>query len=201
MGKEALRKRLQEIGMTEAENASYTECLKGVQGAVAQFRTILSLLKAKEGERTWAKHQTDGVWDDAKIVEGITGEHNVFKKRVESSSCGSLQHRAKKRILFVMDVSASMYRFNGMDQRLNRLVECAVMVMEAFVGFEERIDYAIVGHNGDSDELPLVDFGAPPSNKKERMTVCQKMIAYAQYCWTGDNTVSVNQNRSAGSST
>jgi MoxR-like ATPase len=189
MGKEALAKRLKEIGMTEEEHSQYQSLVKGVQGPIAQLQNMLSGLKAKEGERMWARHQSDGVWDDAKVVEGITGERNIFKRRIESSDPNALQHKKKKRLLFVMDVSASMYRFNGMDQRLHRLIESATMVMEAFVGQEEKIDYAMVGHNGDSDSLPLVNFGRAPQNKKERMEVCQKMIAYAQYCWSGDNTV------------
>ncbi|CUG86776.1 GPI-anchored surface protein, putative [Bodo saltans] len=189
MGKEALAKRLKEIGMTEEDHSQYQSLVKGVQGPIAQLQNMLSGLKAKEGERMWARHQSDGVWDDAKVVEGITGERNIYKRRIESSDPNALQHKKKKRLLFVMDVSASMYRFNGMDQRLHRLIESATMVMEAFVGQEEKIDYAMVGHNGDSDSLPLVQFGRAPQNKKERMEVCQKMIAYAQYCWSGDNTV------------
>lgn len=189
MGQEALKQRLKEIGMTEEDNRMYNGVLEQVRGPIVQLQNMLSTLKAHDGERTWAKHQSDGVWDDAKLVEGITGERNIYKRRVESQDADALRHKKKKRLLFVLDVSASMYRFNGMDQRLNRLIESATMVMEALIGQEDRIDYALVGHNGDSDELPLVDFGKPPANKKERMDVCLKMVAYAQYCWAGDNTV------------
>lgn len=65
----------------------------------------------------------------------------------------------------------SMYRFNGEDGRLNRILDLAVLVMEArarvrarrilhdscvrcaqgFLGFESKFDYCIVGHSGDSD--------------------------------------------------
>jgi MoxR-like ATPase len=189
MGREALKERLQSIGMTEAEYEEYKRLQERVRPAVAQLRTLLSGLKAAEGERVWVTGQTDGVWDDKKLVEGIVGEKNVYKRRVDSKESNPFQQKYKKRLVFVLDVSASMYRFNGMDQRLTKLLETTVMVMEAFAGFESKLDYAMVGHNGDSDNIPLVNFGAPPANQKERMVICQKMVAYAQYCWAGDNTV------------
>ena len=37
-----------------------------------------------------------------------------------------------KRIRLVVDVSGSMYRFNGYDGRLERTLEAVLMVMEAF---------------------------------------------------------------------
>ena len=36
----------------------------------------------------------------------------------------------KKRMLFVMDVSGSMYYFNGFDHRLDRLLEASTLIME-----------------------------------------------------------------------
>jgi len=190
MGQEALRERLRQIGMSPEESKMYDDVLNLVRGQVVQLQNMFSSLKAQEGERVWARHQSDGVWDDAKVVEGITGERNIYKRRIESQDPDALRHKKKKRLLFVLDVSASMYRFNNMDQRLNRLIECTQMVMEALIGQEDKIDYAIVGHSGDSDEIPFVEFGAPPKNKKERMEVCQRMIANTQYCWSGDNTES-----------
>ena len=199
MGKEALQKRLEEINMSASEDARYRGCYERVQGPIQQLRTILQGLKVRETERGWVRHQTDGIWDDNKLVEGITGEKTVYKRRVDVEEDNPLNRSTKdnadgddhkKRLLFVLDVSASMYRFNSMDGRLNRLVECAIMIMESFKGFEDKIDYSIVGHSGDSDELPLVDFGKPPTNKKERMNVCMKMVAFSQFCWSGDNTVS-----------
>lgn len=189
MGREALKERLQSIGMTEAEYEEYKRLQERVRPAVAQLRTLLMGLKAAEGERVWVTGQTDGVWDDKKLVEGIVGDKNVYKRRVDSKETNPFQQKYKKRLMFVLDVSASMYRFNGMDQRLTKLLETTVMVMEAFAGFEAKLDYAMIGHNGDSDNIPLVNFGAPPANQKERMVICQKMVAYAQYCWSGDNTV------------
>ena len=43
----------------------------------------------------------------------------------------------------------SMYRFNGVDGRLDRILQVAVMIMEAFHGYEDKIYYGITGHSGD----------------------------------------------------
>ena len=37
------------------------------------------------------------------------------------------------------DVSGSMYRFNGYDQRMQRQLEAVMMMMEALDGSKERI--------------------------------------------------------------
>jgi hypothetical protein len=44
-----------------------------------------------------------------------------------------------KRIRLCFDVSGSMYRFNGHDQRLQRSLESALLVMEALRGKEQKI--------------------------------------------------------------
>ena len=51
-----------------------------------------------------------------------------------------------KRLKLVIDVSGSMYRFNGVDGRLERELEAILMVMEAFSGFESKIRDDIVGY-------------------------------------------------------
>mmetsp|Transcript_15687 Transcript_15687/g.24079 ORF Transcript_15687/g.24079 Transcript_15687/m.24079 type:complete len:155 (+) Transcript_15687:1-465(+) len=55
---------------------------------------------------------------------------------------------------------------------------------------EQRFDYSIVGHSGDSPAIPLVNFGQPPANEKERMSVLQTMLAHTQFCQSGDHTLS-----------
>lgn len=47
--------------------------------------------------------------------------------------------RLPKRLRFVVDVSGSMYRFNGLDGRLDRMMEAACLVMEAFDKFDDKI--------------------------------------------------------------
>lgn len=38
----------------------------------------------------------------------------------------------------MVDVSGSMYRFNGVDGRLERSMQAVCMVMEAFENYEEK---------------------------------------------------------------
>ena len=49
--------------------------------------------------------------------------------------------------------------------------------------------YDIVGHSGDSPEIPFVSHDAPPQNNKERLEILKQMHAHAQFCWTGDHTL------------
>ena len=49
-----------------------------------------------------------------------------------------------------MDLSGSMYYFNGHDRRLERCLQSAVMLLEAFDGFEHKYALSMVGHSGAS---------------------------------------------------
>lgn len=123
---------------------------------VQQLRVILDSVESKNNERVWLRHQTQGELDDTKLVDGLTGDRLVFKRRGEASdqSHANANPNRKKRLLFVMDVSGSMYRFNSYDGRLERMLEATMMVMEAFDGYANKFNYAIVGHSGDSPEIP-----------------------------------------------
>ena len=50
---------------------------------------------------------------------------------------GSVQ-QLPKQLRLVVDVSGSMYRFNGLDGRLERVMEAACLVTEAFDKYEQR---------------------------------------------------------------
>ena len=41
------------------------------------------LSQAKGKERQWIKHQSHGELDDAKLIEGLTGESGIYKRRAE----------------------------------------------------------------------------------------------------------------------
>lgn len=43
------------------------------------------------------------------------------------------------------------------------------MVMEAFEGFEQRVQYDIVGHSGEADQIQFVDHKNPPKDDKLRL--------------------------------
>lgn len=65
----------------------------------------------------------------------------------------------------------NFHRFNGYDQRLERELEAIVMVMEAFEGFESRVEYDIIGHSGESHSIPFVHHKNPPKDPKSRLDV------------------------------
>lgn len=55
------------------------------------------------------------------------------------------------------------------------------MVMEAFDGFHDRVQYDIVGHSGESHCIPFVDTKNPPRDAKMRLEtikVSGVLIAY-----------------------
>ncbi|EQC29690.1 hypothetical protein SDRG_12690 [Saprolegnia diclina VS20] len=116
MADAALQQKLKDIDMTGGEWQAYQKYLGRIEQETDQLRSVLSNLEAIEKERGWLKHQSSGEWDDAKLVDGIAGDRNVFKRRGVADTPDGL-HLAplKKRMLFVMDVSGSMYRFNGQD--------------------------------------------------------------------------------------
>lgn len=43
------------------------------------------------------------------------------------------------------------------------------MVMEAFEGFETRVRYDIVGHSGESRNIPFVNEKKPPADSNARL--------------------------------
>lgn len=188
MAKKALAEKLAAINMSETELVGYEQMMNSIGGDIRQLRAVLEAAQAKSRERTWLKLETQGELDENRLVDGITGERNVYKRRGKENPYQGMMQEKPKRLRFVMDVSGSMYRFNGEDKRLNRLLEVTLMIMEALQGFEWKYQYSIVGHSGDTADILLVDYGKAPKNAKERMQIIEKMVAHSQYCGTGDNT-------------
>ena len=189
MGEKAFRERLREINMSPYEHGVYSKYQETVRKPIQQLRNILESLEAKKKERQWLKNQTQGDLDDAKLVEAITGEKNVFKRRGDDPNADNALNMEKpKRLRLVVDVSGSMYRFNGVDNRLERELESVLMVMEAFDGFQNKIAYDIIGHSGDGYNIKFVDAKSPPQNEAERLKILKTLIAHSQFCSSGDNT-------------
>jgi hypothetical protein len=145
-------------------------------------------------ERVWALGE-QGELDDSKIVDAVLGERRVFRRRLDpDTEYGSpfvipSGGQGRKVVSFLFDVSASMYRFNGVDSRLLRACECAVMIMEAAQDLGDHLCFEIAGHNGDAPCVEFSDFAAPPLNEKDRFKIVQRMIASAQYCGSGDTSL------------
>ena len=138
---------------------------------VESLRVILDSLQAKAKERQWLKHQTFGDLDDAKIVDGLTGERNVFRRRADRPPPPGAVQVKPKHLRLLVDASGSMYRFNGYDKRLERQMAAVLLFMEALDGHADKWRYDVVGHSGETTRLSLVDAHRPPADEKQRFDV------------------------------
>eukprot|EP00040_Diaphanoeca_grandis_P037065 m.239589 g.239589 ORF g.239589 m.239589 type:complete len:1870 (-) comp33748_c0_seq3:356-5965(-) len=190
MGKKAFDERLREIDMTPHDAEVYASIADPVKREVRELKVILSGLQARGDERLWIRNQSDGDLDDGKLIDGLTGDQTIYKRRGTQDPTPGGQQEHPKRLTFVVDVSGSMFRFNGHDGRLNRMLQAACLVMEAFEDTQPgKFVYNIVGHSGESHSIPFVKEGFPPSNDNERLKVLQKMYAHSGYCLSGDHTL------------
>lgn len=102
-----LSKSVNPSGKVQLEADTYQKLYTAVAKEISQLRVILEQAEAKEKERVWLKNQQFGELDDNKLIDGVTGEKNIYKKRgTEEPLFGRLQKKPK-RIRFVMDVSGS----------------------------------------------------------------------------------------------
>lgn len=189
MGQKAFRERLREIKMSEFDGETYEKFSASVRRQVQSLRVILDALQAKGKERQWLKNQTYGDLDDARLIEGLTGEKSIYKRRGEKEPELGSPQELPKRVRLVVDVSGSMYRFNGHDSRLTREMEATLMMMEAFENYEQKIKYDVFGHSGETYADEFVRADKPPKNNKERLDVLKTMHAHSQFCISGDNTL------------
>lgn len=189
MAQKAFKERLREIQMSEYDAEVYEGFSGHVRRQVQSLRVIIDSLQAKSKERQWLKNQTYGDLDDAKLIDGLTGEKSVYKRRGEKEPEMGAQQELPKKLRLLVDVSGSMYRFNGHDRRLEREMEAAIMAMEALEGYEEKIKYDILGHSGEDYKVELISFDKPPKNNKERLQVVKTMHAHSQFCLSGDTTL------------
>ncbi|KAG7197989.1 hypothetical protein KM043_016215 [Ampulex compressa] len=193
MGQRAFKQRLRDIKMSEYDHNVYSQFSDAVKKQVQALRVILGTLQAKSNERQWCRHQTSGELDDTKLIEGLTGERTIYRRRAEKEPEIGAPPLKPKRLKLVVDVSGSMYRFNGYDGRLDREMEACIMVMEAFSGYEGKFQYDIVGHSGDDYNIVFVNHTQPPADNKRRLEVIKTMHAHSQFCMSGDNTLEATQ--------
>uniref|UniRef100_A0A182N1A7 von Willebrand factor A domain-containing protein 8 n=1 Tax=Anopheles dirus TaxID=7168 RepID=A0A182N1A7_9DIPT len=193
MNRKAFEERLREIQMSPYEHKVYEQYAEPVRRQVQQLRITLQALQARAKERQWQRHRSAGELDDTKLVEGLTGERAIYKQRAEQDPEPGTPQEKPKRLKLVVDVSGSMYRFNGYDGRLDRELEATVMVMEAFDGFDGKIRYDVVGHSGEAVAVPFVSENNPPKDAKRRLETIKMMHAHAQFCWSGDHTLAATE--------
>jgi hypothetical protein len=135
------------------------------------------LVAEKLAEQGTSEYETYKVFLDA-----ISDEVDALRKMFE-------QIQTKRRLCLLVDCSSSMVRLDPEDHRLSRCMEIAALIMETCWGMEKKWTYSIVGHSGESSNITIVPYGDPPINGTERFRALQKMIAQAQFCRGGDNTL------------
>lgn len=67
--------------MSEYDAKMYESFSSRVRRQVQSLRVILDSLQASGQERVWLRNQTSGELDDGKLIEGLTGERAIYKKR------------------------------------------------------------------------------------------------------------------------
>ena len=196
IARKAHLERLEEIErMSERDWDLYKDMLDRIAPHVDALQRALDSAKDRERERTWLKRRSDGELDDDRLVDGVAGDRLVFKKRGPPDGDGGDDRpredgaRRKRRLLFLMDVSGSMYRFQMMDGRLSRMLEAAMLLMEALAGLDDKYEYAIRGHSGEANAVSFVEWSDPPPDRGSRLKVLQRMVAHSQFCDSGDMTV------------
>ncbi|CAO3593309.1 unnamed protein product [Absidia cylindrospora] len=185
----AMEKLLGKMEMDPDEYDIFQKYMANIHREVYELRVILEGVEAKNKERVWLKNQTSGDLDDNKIIEGLTGERSIYKRRGDDDPEIGLFHDKPKRMNFVFDLSASMFRFNALDRRLERSLEVALLLMESFRGLEHKFAYSISGHSGDSAYMEFVKPGYYPKSEREEFEVLSRMRAHCRYCLSGDKTL------------
>lgn len=118
MNRKAFADKLKEIQMSSYDHSIYEAFSAPVRKQVQQLRVILSSLQAKSKERFWHKHQTSGEIDDNKLIEGIVGDRNIYRKRGEQDPEPGQPQEKPKRLKLVVDVSGSMYRLVNIQLKI-----------------------------------------------------------------------------------
>jgi MoxR-like ATPase len=189
MAEEALEQKLKELDMGKLDWDRYDNLRQKVDVQIQQLRNHLKDLKKRNKERVWLKRQLD----DSRIVDALSGEKDVFKRRGNPDDFNSdvSLNSDPVTIKLIVDISASMYRFNGYDGRLERLLEASVMIMEGLRD-DPQFKLFLIGHNGSSAKIPLVD---PDTSLDEatQLRILECMVANTQYTYAGDNTVEAIQ--------
>uniref|UniRef100_A0A915KL88 VWFA domain-containing protein n=1 Tax=Romanomermis culicivorax TaxID=13658 RepID=A0A915KL88_ROMCU len=189
MARRAYAQRLKEIHMSEHEAELYEKFYARIENYVHRLRVVIESLQAKQNERQWVKHQTSGDLDEGKIIDGITGEKNIYRRRADKKPEPGTPQYKPKRIRLCPDLSGSMYRFNGYDHRLEKSLEATLMLMKSFEGFEDKIKFEIVGHSGEQPDVELSTLNNPPKDDSDRLKILKSMLAHSQYCMSGDFTL------------
>ena len=132
MADEAYAERLKELGLKPHDAAEYDGYAGAVAAQVVRMRRVLREHQTRAEERIWLKGRPVGELDEARLADGVAGSSAIYKHRgAPPPSAHGAQRRVS--IRFVMDLSGSMYTFNRIDRRKDRLLETALFFMQSLV--------------------------------------------------------------------
>ena len=192
MANDALQAKLKEIEMGKVQYDVYNEYLNNISSYLPALQNIVKNIKPNK-ERRWITGQSEGDLDETRLVDALAGERNVYKRKGKKEQSKNLQNSSGNFYMrFVLDASASMYRFNHIDQRLVRTLEACLLLLEGLSEADlTRIHYGIYAHTGEEMMIKLVDSddGDIPKNIKERFQVLERIVSRSQYTWSGDMTL------------
>eukprot|EP01088_Endostelium_zonatum_P016504 TRINITY_DN4486_c0_g1_i1.p1 TRINITY_DN4486_c0_g1~~TRINITY_DN4486_c0_g1_i1.p1 ORF type:complete len:294 (-),score=63.46 TRINITY_DN4486_c0_g1_i1:29-910(-) len=177
--------------VTQSQVLQYDSYLSNVKSQISECRTIFETIQNKNRERSWLRHKSTGDLDETKLTNAVLGESTIWKQRgIDPFAAEQNLNAMKKiRVQLMIDLSASMYRFNDVDGRLDREIESVLMFIESFASFEQKFSYGISGHSGDGPDTVLIEFGKPPRTVGEKLKVVSSMRRLAEYSSSGDYTL------------
>lgn len=82
-----------------------------------------------------------------------------------------------------------MSRGNAWDSRLDRMVQIALLFMEALQGFEHKFDFSLVGHSGGSADHLLLDYHSAVPSLTQKLSVVDTMYSTAGGAVSGDSSL------------
>ena len=85
------------------------------------LRATLDAMQAKKDERVWLRNRDAGDLDDRRLIDGLTGDRNIYKRRGMAPPDPFAFQELPKRAHFLFDLSRSMRTFG--DGRLQRSLE------------------------------------------------------------------------------
>jgi hypothetical protein len=77
MAKEALSKRLAEIGMGAKDASIYSQTYDRVRHEINLMRDVLNGVQTRQNEREWIRFQSAGDFDDGRIIDGAAGAFSL----------------------------------------------------------------------------------------------------------------------------
>ena len=176
----------------------------------------------KSHRRGWLKNQTDGEIDTQRIADGLAGDARMFRRKsrlpddkhwlntaVNDSAEGggsggggdggdgaSGKKDGVTHMRVLLDLSASMYRFNGYDQRLTKLLQSTAMLLEGFQGVpatlvdgskQRKLTFDLSGHSGDGPFHDLKRTAA--DDLPQHWRIIQTCATLPQFVYAGDHTL------------